>query len=82
MTVQPQASATTGVKVFDSWIDGRSHQAQDGARLDVICPSDGKIFASIPRCRFADVDLAVRSARKLSRPDGGGGCRRWSAAAS
>jgi aldehyde dehydrogenase (NAD+) len=64
MTVQPQASATTGVKVFDSWIDGRPHQAQDGARLDVICPSDGKIFASIPRCRFADVDLAVRSARK------------------
>ena len=64
MTVQPQASATTGVKVFGSWIDGRSHQAQDGARLDVICPSDGQIFASIPRCRFADVDLAVRSARK------------------
>lgn len=64
MTVQPQTSATTDVKVFDSWIDGRPYQAQDGARLDVICPSDGKIFASIPRCRSADVDLAVRSARK------------------
>jgi aldehyde dehydrogenase (NAD+) len=64
MTIQLDASTATNVKAFDSWIDGRQHQARDGARLDVICPSDGRIFASIPRCRSADVDLAVHSARK------------------
>jgi len=30
----------------------------------VICPSDGRLFASIPRCVAADVDLAVGSARR------------------
>jgi aldehyde dehydrogenase (NAD+) len=64
MTIQLDASKTSTVDAFDSFVDGRAYQAADGARLDVICPSDGRLFASIPRCRAADVDRAVRSARK------------------
>ena len=30
----------------------------------MVCPSDGKVFASIPASGAADVDLAVRAARK------------------
>lgn len=45
-------------------IDGRACDAQAGERLDVLCPSDGEVFGSIPRGRAADVNLAVQSARK------------------
>ncbi len=34
-----------------------------GARIDVVCPSDGKVFASIPASGEADVDRAVKVAR-------------------
>src|SRR6478609_7511933 len=38
--------------------------------IDVVCPSDGKVFASIPASAEADVDRAVRAARHAfdSRP--------------
>jgi aldehyde dehydrogenase (NAD+) len=37
--------------------------AKDGRTLEVLCPSDGKPFASIPRSGAADIDDAVRAAR-------------------
>ncbi|MAS03810.1 MAG: aldehyde dehydrogenase [Ahrensia sp.] len=45
-------------------IGGRMVGAQSGARIEVACPSDGRVFASIPRSGEADVDAAVRSARQ------------------
>ncbi|WP_333825373.1 aldehyde dehydrogenase family protein [Pinisolibacter sp.] len=44
-------------------VDGERREAIDGERLDVVAPSDGTVFASIPRGRAADVDAAVASAR-------------------
>ena len=49
---------------FMQVIDGRHQDAASGERIDVVCPSDGEVFASIPRGRQADVDLAVAAARK------------------
>src|SRR4051794_37002728 len=51
-------------------IDGRSVDSLSGLRIDVVCPSDGKVFASIPASAEADVDRAVRAARHAfdSRP--------------
>ena len=45
-------------------IDGRQVDALSGERIDVLCPSDGKVFASIPAAGEADVDLAVQAARQ------------------
>lgn len=44
-------------------IDGRTIPARSGATIDVACPSDGVVFATIARSDAADVDAAVASAR-------------------
>ncbi|TWH34090.1 MULTISPECIES: aldehyde dehydrogenase family protein [unclassified Aminobacter] len=49
---------------FMNLIDGKSVDALSGERIDVICPSDGKVFSSIPASGAADVDRAVRAAHK------------------
>jgi aldehyde dehydrogenase (NAD+) len=51
-------------RAFMQFIGGKPVDALSGERIDVICPSDGKVFASIPASGKADVDRAVRSARK------------------
>jgi len=51
-------------RAFMQLIDGKPVDALSGERIDVVCPSDGKVFASIPASGKADVDRAVRSARK------------------
>jgi len=51
-------------RAFMQLIDGKPVDALSGERIDVICPSDGKAFASIPASSGADVDRAVKSARK------------------
>lgn len=51
-------------RAFRQVIDGHLVDALSGARIDVVCPSDGLAFASIPASNAADVDLAVSSARK------------------
>ena len=51
-------------RAFMQFIDGRSVDSLSGERIDVRCPSDGQVFASIPASNEADVDLAVKSARK------------------
>jgi aldehyde dehydrogenase (NAD+) len=45
-------------------IDGKPSDALSGERIDVACPSDGKVFASIPASGAADVDRAVKAARR------------------
>ena len=49
---------------FMNLIDGKPVDALSGARIDVACPSDGKVFASIPASGAADVDKAMSAARR------------------
>jgi aldehyde dehydrogenase (NAD+) len=45
-------------------IGGKWLPASDGRTLEVICPSDGRVFASIARGTARDVNAAVAAARK------------------
>ncbi|MGN6466367.1 MAG: aldehyde dehydrogenase family protein [Rhizobiaceae bacterium] len=49
---------------FMQIIDGKPVDSLSGRRIDVASPSDGKIFASIPASAEADVDRAVKAARR------------------
>ena len=49
---------------FMNLVDGKPADSMSGARIDVVCPSDGKVFASIPASGAADVDRAVKAARR------------------
>lgn len=60
----PLSTTIAQGRAFMQLIDGRSVDALSGARIDVLCPSDGKVFASIPASGAADVDLAVKAARR------------------
>lgn len=48
---------------FMQIVDGRKVDSLSGERIDVACPSDGKVFASIPASGSADVDTAVKAAQ-------------------
>ena len=48
------------------FIDGRWVHAQDGATLDTLDPSTGLVLATVPAAGPADIDLAVRAARRAS----------------
>ena len=64
MSVNTHLSNTVAEGVaFMQVIDGKHVDSVTGARIDVVCPSDGKVFASIPRSGADDVDRAVRAAR-------------------
>ncbi len=59
------ASATVAEGLaFMQIVDGKPVDALSGERIDVVSPSTGKVFSSIPRSREADVDRAVKAARK------------------
>lgn len=58
-----EPKGTAGRQTFRQVIGGQSVAALSGAEIDVSCPSDGKVFASIPASEAADVDRAVRAAR-------------------
>ncbi len=58
------APATGEVAVYFSIVDGERREAEAGERLDVVSPSDGAVFASIPRGRAGDVDVGVAAARR------------------
>jgi aldehyde dehydrogenase (NAD+) len=51
-------------RAFMQVIDGKPVCSMSGECIDVVCPSDGKVFASIPAAGKADVDSAVRAARR------------------
>jgi aldehyde dehydrogenase (NAD+) len=57
-----QAAAQT--LAYMNVIDGRHVDALSGNRIDVVCPSDGEVFATIAASGEADVDRAVKAARK------------------
>ncbi|WP_342361012.1 aldehyde dehydrogenase family protein [Terrarubrum flagellatum] len=45
-------------------VGGRDAEATDRQLIEVLCPSDGKVFAHIQRSGAADVDAAVKAARR------------------
>jgi aldehyde dehydrogenase (NAD+) len=49
---------------FMQIVDGKLVGSLSGHTIDVISPSDGKVFASIPASGAADVDRAVKAARR------------------
>jgi aldehyde dehydrogenase (NAD+) len=49
---------------FMQTIDGKPADSLSGKRIEVASPSDGKVFASIPASGEADVDRAVKAARR------------------
>jgi aldehyde dehydrogenase (NAD+) len=51
-------------RAFMQLVDGNAVDSLSGERIDVVCPSDGKVFASIPASGKADVDRAVKAARR------------------
>mgnify|MGYP001765810770 CR=1 FL=1 len=51
------------IEPWHAVVDGHRRDAIAGERLDVVAPSDGSVFATIPRGRAADVDRAVAAAR-------------------
>jgi len=62
MNVQaPQPPAA--LKIFSNLIGGKSLPAADGRVIDVVCPSDGLAFATLPRSGAAEIDAAVGAAR-------------------
>ena len=53
---------TDGRRIVRQVIGGKGVAASSGAEIDVVCPSDGLLFASIPASDAEDVDRAVRAA--------------------
>lgn len=45
-------------------IDGKQVAALDGRTIDIVSPTDGHVFTTIPRGQEADVDAAVKAARQ------------------
>ncbi|MDW6025108.1 aldehyde dehydrogenase family protein [Mesorhizobium sp. BAC0120] len=50
-------------RAFMQLVDGKAADSLSGERIDVVCPSDGRSFASIPASGKADIDRAVAAAR-------------------
>ncbi len=59
-----QASRRTPAAAHRHLIDGRDVAASGGASLDVVSPVDGNVFTTIADGDAADVDAAVRAARR------------------
>jgi aldehyde dehydrogenase (NAD+) len=62
VTIDAVAAGDTPLR-RENLIGGAHAPAADGRTLDVLCPSDGIVFAHIARSGAADVDAAVRAAR-------------------
>lgn len=52
------------VRVLMQLIDGKPVDSLSAQRIDIVCPSDGRVFASIPASGPGDVDRAVQAARR------------------
>ncbi|WP_173934887.1 aldehyde dehydrogenase family protein [Chelativorans sp. Marseille-P2723] len=58
------SSSVAEGRAFMQVIDGKSLDSLSGNRVEVVCPSDGRVFASFPASGEADVDSAVQAARR------------------
>lgn len=62
--MKPSSSTAGAPRRFHLLINGESTQARTGGTIDVLSPSDGQVFATIPLGTADDVDDAVASARQ------------------
>ena len=60
-----------GRAAFAQVIDGAAEVTGEGGTLDVVCPSDGLPFATVPRGGANDVDRAVTAARRAFESEWG-----------
>src|SRR5688572_19442718 len=70
-TIDWHARAAKIAPRTQAFIDGKYVAARSGATFDCISPVDGRILAKIAACDEADVDDAVKAARKAFED------RRW-----
>jgi aldehyde dehydrogenase (NAD+) len=63
MVALEEMHAERAVAHYHALIDGDAVDAASGQRLDVVAPSDGRVFATIPRGGAEDIDRAVKAAR-------------------
>ena len=49
---------------IDNWIDGRARPAASGARMDVLDPATGHLYATMAASGAEDVATAQRAAAK------------------
>ena len=61
--VEAKRPLEDSVAAYQNLIGGRWQTASDGRTLDMVSPSDGKVFARIARGTKGDVDAAVKAAR-------------------
>jgi acyl-CoA reductase-like NAD-dependent aldehyde dehydrogenase len=61
--------STLGIRA-EAFIDGRFQPAAGGETFEAIAPRDGRVITAVARCREADIDRAVRAARRAFE-DGG-----------
>lgn len=54
----------TALRFHANIVDGRQVPAADGRTLEALCPSDGQPFAVMARSSAADIDAAVKAARR------------------
>lgn len=65
MAPESRPTNDAGLTHFEMRIAGAATSAVSGQRIDVVCPSDGSIFGTIPRGGAEDVDRAVAAARAV-----------------
>ena len=66
-TPDPDAGDRAAPVALDQFVDGGWSAASDGRTLDSHEPRSGAVWATVPRSGAADVDRAVRSARRALR---------------
>lgn len=59
----------TYLTAYGAYVNGTMCAGSSGEVLEVLAPSDGKAFATIPRCTGADVGRAVKVARQAYQAD-------------
>ena len=52
------------MKKFSNFINGKHVDAADGSTLDIINPATGKVYATSPNSRQADIDAAMHAAQQ------------------
>jgi aldehyde dehydrogenase (NAD+) len=63
MNVTVARGAVEDIGTYQNLIGGKWQAAADGRTVEMVSPSDGRVFATIARGTAADVDAAVKAAR-------------------
>src|SRR5215470_5866460 len=63
LEVEMSTGATTGVRTYQNFINGKWEPAASGKTFPVYDPSSEEVIAHVAAAEAADIDLAVRTAR-------------------